>query len=112
MFISHVESICSPGDGNYDLCVQASRILSRILDEILDTSSNNAIQSTTTVQEPLNLVASHDPTVTAPVGAADSMSITDMDIFNGTGEGLDGIDLAAWVKSIDWAGTGGEWTTF
>ncbi|CAK3812188.1 transcription factor C6 like [Lecanosticta acicola] len=108
VFISHLDSICSPGDGNYELCIQASKVLSRILDEILDTP--NASSSSTFQETPDLLTASNANVATQ--ANTDNMSVMmDMDNFADNGEDLDGIDLAAWVKSIDWTSIGGEFST-
>ncbi|EFR02296.1 hypothetical protein MGYG_05294 [Nannizzia gypsea CBS 118893] len=53
VFISHLESISGPGEPNHDICVQASKTITKMLDELLNpslTSLDSASTGTPTTQ--------------------------------------------------------------
>lgn len=112
VFISHLEGICSPGEATHLICVQASKAISRILDDVLDSPA--APVATTRSPTPASTNNNTRATPNSPgqplLLGTDTMGMTDLDVLNS--DGLDGIDLSSWVKNIDWTGTGGEWSTF
>ena len=120
VFVSHLESICDYSERNYTICMQASKAITRALDEVLDMPATPAAAaaSNVTPQTPVSTNENNNvpgplatPALSAsqPVMLDTNMSV-DADLFNG--DLLDGFDLSSWVKNIDWTGTGGEWSTF
>lgn len=112
MFVSHLDSIGSNGDANQSKCVQASKAISRILDDVLDSST-----------APIELAGPHTPASTDKDASAAlftplqplPLSTTDMvmaDLSLPGGYGLGEFGMFNWVDPIDWAGTGSQWSTF
>lgn len=96
VFVSQLESICGPGEANYDLCIQASKAISRTLDEVLDPPQYASTPAPAT------------PAQSAVMN--DNLGMMDLDVLNP--ESWENFDLSAWAKNIDWTSTGGEWSTF
>lgn len=115
VFISHLESICTAGDPNHPICVQASKTLSRTLDDVLDSSTIPpfAASPADAVGDAENATYATPPSQTQPLllgtGGAAMADSTSMDIST-----LDGLDLFDWAANIDWTNSvgGGQWSTF
>lgn len=113
MFNSQLESMWTlRAKADHIIFRKASKAITRALDDLLEGSStsNAAVHVPTGVQTPLSRDNGRpqDPT-SAPSPADNVSALPDFDILN---DPLEGFDLAAWVKNIDWSGTAGEWSTF
>lgn len=112
VFNSQLESMWTPAEADQKIFRQASKAITRALDELLDGTSTSAaaVNAPTGAQRTMSRSdgRAHDPmAVSSPAG--NDTTLPEFDILN---DPLDGFDLAAWVKNIDWSGTGGEWSTF
>lgn len=115
VYVSHLDSICRPGDGDYNICVQASKSISRVLDEVLDPSSASGASATSAVapQTPVSVAAGGESQQAAAAFSSSQQMLLDADDFDLlNADGLEGFDLSSWVKNIDWTETGCEWSTF
>ena len=93
VFVSQLESIRGPGEANHDVCVQASRTISRTIDEVLE--QDTALPG----QAPVTPVMGNGQADGVDLGALHS-------------EDWDNFDLSNWIKNVDWTSTGGEWSIF
>ncbi|EME48148.1 hypothetical protein DOTSEDRAFT_147401 [Dothistroma septosporum NZE10] len=117
VFVSHLESISDFIERNNTICIQASKAITRALDEVLDMPATPAAAASIAPQT-AGTANDHDstgPLATPALSASqpilpDGNMNVDADLFSG--DLLDGFDLSSWVKNIDWTGTGGEWSTF
>lgn len=114
MFVSHLQSICSPGDGDYKICVQASKAMSRVLDEVLEGPGASNAEPQTPIsasnEAVVDVQAVLNSSIQPLLNGAETADIGDLDMLGG--EGLDEFDLSTWIKNIDWTVTGGEWSAF
>ncbi|EXJ86772.1 hypothetical protein A1O3_03726 [Capronia epimyces CBS 606.96] len=118
VYLSHLDSICKPGDGEYNVCVQASQAISRVLDEVLDPPPTSSAVTTssfaTGTPTPVSTSAGRDSQhALAPAFSSSqpvALSVDEFDFLNV--DGLEAFDLSSWVKNIDWTETGSEWRTF
>lgn len=94
------------------ICRQASKAITRTLDEVLEGTNNPAASSSTPVgwQTP---VSNFDHRVREQGGLqpleGDASGLPDFDILN---DSLEAFDFATWFKNVDWTGTTLEWSTF
>lgn len=96
VFVSQLDTACDGGDTNYDVCMRASKAISRSLDEVLN--------SQTPASAGLPASPDHTPHMTA---ATDDMA------FDNLASSIwDDYDLSGWMKDIDWSGLGAEWSNF
>ncbi|KAE9367110.1 hypothetical protein N431DRAFT_83075 [Stipitochalara longipes BDJ] len=114
VYVSHLDSICKPGDGDYNVCVQASQTISRVLDEVLDPPTSSAV-TTSFMTGPQTLMSTTagcevQQAPAFPSSQPIALSVDGFDFLNV--DGLEGFDLSTWVKNIDWTETGSEWNTF
>lgn len=114
VYVSHLDSICRPGDGDYNICVQASKAISRVLDEVLDPSpsTKEVTASAGAPQTPMSTTAggeSQQPAAFSSSSQQTALGADDFDLFNA--DGLEGFDFSSWVKNINWTETGCEWST-
>lgn len=97
IFASLLESNRGPGDANYDICMQASKALSRTMDDVLEQATAPPGQIPVTPAQPQVMANEH-------------VDVSDMDILDSAD--WENFDLTNWIKNIDWTSTGGEWSTF
>ncbi|KAK4497697.1 hypothetical protein PRZ48_010350 [Zasmidium cellare] len=114
VYVSHLDSIYRPGEGEYAICVQASKTISRVLDEVLDPSSSSkeATASVAAPQTPVSVSAGGETQQPAAFSSSQPLSLgaDDLDLLNA--DALEGFDFSSWVKNINWTETGCEWSTF
>ena len=96
VFVFQLQNTCRPGEANYDVCIQASKTISGTLDEIVDEFYT---PSSTPASAPL------------PTTLLDNDNTEMMDLEALPLDILQGFDLSTWAQSIDWTGTGVEWST-
>lgn len=110
VFVANLENICTPKEANYAVCIQASQIITRTLDEVLDADAGAAARPTAVSTVTGNGIA--DAQITSPssweVNNAHAELAADLD-YNALG-GLDAFDLDTWLKNVDWTGIGDEFT--
>ncbi|KAL1307017.1 hypothetical protein AAFC00_005644 [Neodothiora populina] len=113
VFIFHLESFGSHGEMNYSICAKASKVISRVLDGVLDSPNLASAHSS----DPHSSFDIHEDTSTAVIPPAEPLSpdggsigAVDLPILDD--EGLDEFNLPDWVSQIDWTGTSGQWSTF
>ena len=113
VFIAHLESFSKVGDAKSAVCSEASRSLSRALDEVLEPAASlvrggteTLMSASTTGVENNGITAADQPLLPAQ----DNLSAIDFEAFSlGT---FDNLDLSTWINDIDWIGTSGNWTDF
>jgi hypothetical protein len=96
VFVSQLESIRGPEEANYDICVQASRAISRTLDDLLEQAIAPPGQAPVTPAQPQVIANEH-------------VDVDDLGALNP--DDWENFDLSNWIKSIDWTSAGGEWST-
>ena len=108
VFVSYLQSICAPGESNYVVCTQAAHIISHALDEILEFRPAIENKSTPVLanQSSSGLQIPNSSQLHSPPAALDAAPGLE---YSGT-DGLDAFDLDSWLKSVDWAGIGSEYT--
>lgn len=112
VFVSYLESICTPDDANYTVCTQAAKTIAQTLDEILDPQAGS-----TSVRAELDQDTA--PAATGESGVPDAAATADQTTILPGNEELSmpeldfysTLDLDNWIKSIDWTGvtTGTQW---
>jgi hypothetical protein len=114
VYVSHLDSICKPGDKEYNVCVQASQAIARVLDEVLDPPTSSAVTTSfTTGPQTLVSTTAGRESQQAPAFSPSQPIALGADGFDFLNvDGLEGFDLSSWVKNIDWTETGSEWGTF
>ncbi|KAJ9622714.1 hypothetical protein H2203_006365 [Taxawa tesnikishii (nom. ined.)] len=119
VFIAHLESIYSPEEANYGICMQAAKIISRTLDDVLEppTPPSHTQATLATTQKPGPASQNPDSTDMTVFSASQHLSLG-ADGMSGPYnlaainiDTLDALDLSDWVDGIDWSGTGGELNT-
>lgn len=95
VFVSQLESISDPGEPNYDICVQASKAISRTLDELLNLSPSHLDYACTASSQLTNL-------------GIDNSRMTVSDAVNA--DVWDEFHLPNWANSIEWNTMCGEWS--
>jgi len=115
VFIADLELICGPGNINHEFCAQASKAISKALDDVL-----NGVSNTTTL-------ANNVPNMGVLATPSSSSSLPALSEFGDAGApartddlaGMDfgnfdvgSFDLADWSMNIDWTGTTGGWNIF
>jgi hypothetical protein len=114
VYVSHLDSICKPGDGEYSVCMQASQAISRVLDEVLDPPTSSAVTTGFTIgSQTLVSTSASRESQQAPAFSSSrpiTLSVDEFEFLNV--DGLEGSDISSWVKNIDWTETGSEWGTF
>ncbi|KAK6952442.1 hypothetical protein Daesc_006979 [Daldinia eschscholtzii] len=96
VLVSHLESATSPGETNHEFCMQAAKLISRNLDQIL---SGFTASSITTPSNPAQEPNDSSDTWTAGIGDLDSISFAD---FNS-------LDFETWVMDINLNTINSEW---
>ena len=121
VFVSHLDTIFRPDNANYAMTSQASFTITRVLDEVLEPSSQPTASQQTTSHSEMKypLTPSHSnsgPPTTRTTGVAESISNgigvnTRLEIspdpFMGS---FDEQGFNDWMSSIDWTAAGGEWS--
>ena len=97
VFVSQLESISGPGEPNYDICIQASKAISRTLDELLNPSLAYLGPAST-------------GTSTAQFADLDNVDLGTIGADAVNGNFWDGFDVSNWANSVDWTATYGEWS--
>ncbi|KAJ5289691.1 uncharacterized protein N7443_009944 [Penicillium atrosanguineum] len=97
VLVSHLENVCSHRETNHTFCIQASKAISRKLDNILNEPIMPASSTPFNALQGLNTPSKAYPAPgmsnNTPYGG-DELDLLDMD-------DLDGFDLANWVTDVD-----------
>ena len=110
VFVANLENICTPQEANYAVCIQASQIITRTLDEVLDLDSNTTVRpndASTTIGNGIADAQAPSPSRWEGNNAG-PVSAPDLD-YNALSS-LDAFELDTWLKSVDWTGIGDEFT--
>ena len=115
VFIADLELVCGPGNINHEFCAQASKAISKALDDVL-----NGVSTTTVfVNNVPNIGVLATPSSSSSLPALNefgnasglprtddlaSMDFSNFDVGN--------FDLSDWSMNIDWTGTTGGWNIF
>ena len=91
MFIPYLEWVTRPGDGNHAACSEASKMLARILDEVLDSQSN--------VEQPRQPVLEHSNKEAVLTSEEHNMML---DPNDGEALPIDSEAFLEWFDSVDW----------
>lgn len=97
VFISQLESISGPGEPNYYICVQASKAISRTLDELLNPSPDHLALANTTPSAP-------------QFSDLDNMNLGIVGADPVSGHIWDEFDLPSFASNFDWTAIHGEWS--
>lgn len=113
VFIAHLESFSTSGDTNSAVCLEASKPLSRALDEALEPPGvpvSGDIESQNSALTRGNYNNNTHSSAQQWVSDPGNTSTVDLDTFShGT---FDNFDLSTWINGIDWTGTASDWTDF
>ncbi|OTB17073.1 hypothetical protein K445DRAFT_21265 [Daldinia sp. EC12] len=96
VLVSHLESATSPGETNHEFCMQAARLISRSLDQIL---SGFTASTVTTPSNPAQELNDNSDAWTAGIGDLVNISFGD---FNS-------LDFETWVMDINLNTINTEW---
>lgn len=111
VFASYLEGICKAAEGNYALCMQASKAISRTLDEVLDAPLILPSSNLTPARSPTSASATHSAggMLTSPSALSlmldnGSADIPDLDMLSGTNFDMSVVP--------GWTGINGDWLGF
>lgn len=110
VFASHLEVICKPERPDHSRYVHASRLISRALDDVLDSSLPAVAAQQPFTAPPSGLP---DPTLAASSSESElpgSNAMDNLDLFNH--DEMDMLEPSRWINSIDWGSLGAEWAAF
>ena len=110
VFVANIENICTPKEATYAVCIQASQIITRTLEDVLDADAGAATRPNAVLDATGN-----------GMGDAQVSSLLQWEVNNPQSElapeldynalsGLDTFDLDTWLKNVDWTGIGDEFT--
>ncbi|KAK3934599.1 hypothetical protein QBC46DRAFT_426569 [Diplogelasinospora grovesii] len=107
--VSQLESVSSPGESNRVPCIQASKVISRKLDQILDSLAvSAAVMPSNDALGVENSSAESMSTRLPPASSTPAMGLADLDTF----VDFDTLDLETWALNVDLGATNGEWDLF
>jgi hypothetical protein len=109
VLVSQLESVSSPGESNRVPCIQASKVISRKLDQILDSLAvSAAVIPSNDALGVENSSAESMSTRLPPASSTPAMGAADLDTF----VDFDTLGLETWALNVDLGATNGEWDLF